>query len=105
MAVHNWGGQLAFFADGWEGVLYAGGSAFNANTGALLWQGVIGWSSTPAVANGVVYVGSGDGSVYALNADTGAFVWKYATGGSVESSPVVANGVVYVAPTRTTCTP
>ena len=28
--------------------------------------------SSPAVANGVVYVGSGDSNVYALNASTGA---------------------------------
>jgi hypothetical protein len=32
---------------------------------------------TPAVANGVVYVGSYDGSVYALNANTGAKLWSY----------------------------
>lgn len=28
--------------------------------------------TSPAVANGVVYVGSADGNVYALNASTGA---------------------------------
>jgi outer membrane protein assembly factor BamB len=48
------------------------------------------------VANGVVYVGSGDNNLYALGATTGALLWKYTTGGAVESSPVVANGVVYV---------
>jgi outer membrane protein assembly factor BamB len=48
------------------------------------------------VANGVVYVGSDDNNVYALNAGTGAFVWKYTTGGAVYSSPAVANGMVYV---------
>jgi len=48
------------------------------------------------VANGVVYIGSGGGGVYALNAGTGALLWRYTTGGSVESSPAVANGVVYV---------
>jgi outer membrane protein assembly factor BamB len=45
------------------------------------------------MANGVVYVGSYDGNVYALNARTGALLWKYTTGGTVESSPAVANGV------------
>jgi len=52
--------------------------------------------SSPAVANGVVYVGSTDNNIYALNAGTGALLWKYTTG-AVQSSPAVANGVVYVA--------
>ena len=43
----------------------------------------------------MVYVGSGDGNVYALNASTGAQLWSYPTGTSL-SSPAVANGVVYV---------
>jgi PQQ-like domain len=44
-----------------------------------------------------VYVGSGDNNVYALNANTGSLLWKYATGAPVnDSSPSVANGVVYV---------
>jgi len=52
--------------------------------------------SSPAVANGTVYVGSEDNNVYALNATTGAKVWSFTTGSSVYSSPAVANGVVYV---------
>jgi len=52
--------------------------------------------SSPAVANGVVYVGSNDNNVYALNARTGAKLWSYATGNEVIRSPAVANGVVYV---------
>src|SRR4029079_6597885 len=51
---------------------------------------------SPAVVNGMVYVGSDDNNVYALDASTGALVWTYSTGGDVESSPAVANGVVYV---------
>ena len=53
-------------------------------------------NSSPAVANGVVYVGSDDNNVYALNASTGALLWSYTTGSTVVSSPAVANGVVYV---------
>src|SRR5664280_2620698 len=53
-------------------------------------------SSSPAVADGVVYVGSFDGNVYALSATTGTLLWKYMTGDIVYSSPAVANGVVYV---------
>ena len=52
--------------------------------------------SSPAVVNGVVYVGSIDGNVYALDATTGAKVWSYKTDGYVQSSPAVVNGVVYV---------
>jgi len=51
--------------------------------------------SSPAVADGVVYMGSDDGNLYALNATTGALLWKYTTGGWVASTPAVANGVVY----------
>jgi outer membrane protein assembly factor BamB len=77
------------------GILYA----LNASTGARLWSYDTGIQnaglSSPAVANGVVYFGSGF-NVYALNGSTGAKLWSYATGGSVDSSPAVANGVVYV---------
>jgi outer membrane protein assembly factor BamB len=52
---------------------------------------------SPTVANGVVYFGSEDFNIYALNADTGTKLWSYPAGGGVESSPAVANGVVYVA--------
>ena len=52
--------------------------------------------SSPAVASGVVYVGSDDKAVYALDAATGAVLWKTTTGAAVRSSPAVANGVVYV---------
>ena len=53
-------------------------------------------TSSPAVANGVVYVGSNDDSIYALNASTGTLLWSYSAGESVSSSPAVADGVVYV---------
>jgi outer membrane protein assembly factor BamB len=52
--------------------------------------------SSPVVANGVVYVGSDDAGVYALNATTGQVIWKTITGAAVRSSPAVAGGVVYV---------
>jgi outer membrane protein assembly factor BamB len=49
-----------------------------------------------AVAHGVVYVGSNDSHLYAVDAKTGREKWKFKTGGKVLSSPAVANGVVYV---------
>jgi outer membrane protein assembly factor BamB len=63
-------------------------SLWNYNTGGF------DIDSSPAVVNGVVYVGTSDDTVYALNAATGAFVWSYQTNGPVESSPAVVNGVV-----------
>ena len=64
----------------------------------MLWQFTTGGSvdSSPAVSNGLVYVGSFDANVYALNASTGAKVWQFTTGNSIDTSPAVANGVVYV---------
>jgi outer membrane protein assembly factor BamB len=56
----------------------------------------------PVVSNGVMYFGQGfngfDNSpfeLYALNADTGAFLWKHETE-PIFGSPAVANGMVYV---------
>ncbi|HEX4826122.1 MAG TPA: PQQ-binding-like beta-propeller repeat protein [Candidatus Polarisedimenticolaceae bacterium] len=54
------------------------------------------FTSSPAVVNGKVYFGSGDGNVYAVDAATGILQWKYATRDVVHASPAVANGVVYV---------
>jgi PQQ-like domain len=72
--------------------------------------------TTPVVAAGRVYVGSNNGSVYALNAATGAILWRGATGASIPRSPAVAgdrvfvgsdDGKVYAFPTSCTtpCTP
>ncbi len=72
--------------------------ALNATTGALLWNyedydfGFF-WSSSLAVANGVVYVGGEDGYFYAMDATTGALLWHYRN--DSRSSPAVADGVVY----------
>jgi eukaryotic-like serine/threonine-protein kinase len=52
--------------------------------------------SSPAIANGTVYIGSGDQHVYALDAGTGALRWSFATGDVVHASPAVANGLVYI---------
>ncbi len=58
--------------------------------------------TSPVVANGVVYAASSYGNqmsqygyLYALNANTGAFLWRFAADWSVSASPAVANGIVY----------
>ena len=45
--------------------------------------------SSPAVVGGVVYVGSEDGKVYALNAANGALMWNYTTDGWVGLLPLL----------------
>jgi outer membrane protein assembly factor BamB len=52
--------------------------------------------SSPAVANGVVYISSNDGNLYALDASTGQRPWSYGTTSAFYSSPAVANGEVYI---------
>jgi outer membrane protein assembly factor BamB len=92
------------------GVLYVVGFDYNnggkdlyaldAGSGDLLWYYNVGGPrsviSAPAVANGVVYVGSDDGNLYALNANTGVLLWNYTRGiAGLYSSPAVVNGVMY----------
>ncbi|TKA11826.1 serine/threonine protein kinase [Actinacidiphila oryziradicis] len=52
--------------------------------------------SSPAVADGTVYIGSWDHKVYALDAATGTQKWAHTTDGLVDSSPAVADGTVYI---------
>ncbi|HJN73795.1 MAG TPA: PQQ-binding-like beta-propeller repeat protein, partial [Myxococcota bacterium] len=53
--------------------------------------------SSPAVSDGVVYVGSyQNNTLYALDAHTGKEKWTFKTGSWVHSSPAVSDGVVYV---------
>lgn len=52
--------------------------------------------STPAVVDGVVYAGSYDGNLYAIDAASGELKWKFQTAGAITSSPAVAAGTVFV---------
>lgn len=59
--------------------------------GALLWQfPTLGWvESSPAIAgDGTVYIGSGDGGLYAIAPD-GGMQWVFDAGGSVDSCPTI----------------
>jgi len=51
--------------------------------------------SSPSVLNGVVYVGSSDHMLYAIEAATGVVRWKFDAKSRVPSTPAVANGLVY----------
>ncbi len=63
----------------------AGISSTNVADLQPLWQIEVGGpvSSTPVIANGVVYTGSYDGNLYAVDLHTGESVWTYATGAAV----------------------
>jgi outer membrane protein assembly factor BamB len=52
--------------------------------------------SSPVIAKDVVYFGSGNGNVYALDAAGGALKWAFKTGDVVHSSPALADGTLYV---------
>ena len=88
-----------------DGVAYVGSVAtgdtlfaLNANTGVPLWSSQTngGSYSSPAEANGILYIGSFNGNIYAVDSSNGKLLWKYATGNSVYSSPAVADGMVFV---------
>jgi outer membrane protein assembly factor BamB len=52
-------------------------------------------TSSPSLANNVLYTGSDDGYLYAVDAQNGTKLWDYATGGTITSSPAQADGVIY----------
>ncbi|WP_277543290.1 outer membrane protein assembly factor BamB family protein [Haloarcula laminariae] len=53
-------------------------------------------TSSPAVVDGTVYVGSEDRDLYALSAMDGTEHWSFRTGDAVRSSPTVVNETVYL---------
>lgn len=55
--------------------------------------------STPVVANGVVYVGSYDNNLWALDLKDGSLRWKFATEGGIGASPIHNNGVIFIGST------
>ena len=65
---------------------------------SLLWRyRTEGWVvNAPAVAYGVVYIGSDDNHAYALDAETGEVLWSLETNDVIRSTPTITGGVVYV---------
>jgi polyvinyl alcohol dehydrogenase (cytochrome) len=75
-------------------------AALDVNTGKIIWQiadPTVGAIDTGAasVANGVLYVGSYSGTMYAIDARNGNILWSFASGGSVIDGPSIVDGVVY----------
>ncbi len=88
-----------------DGVVYFGSGpsiyAINTADGTQKWQfpatgsASAAFGTTPTLADGFLYFGGDDASVYKVNASTGAQVWVKKVSGPVRSSPVVENGIVY----------
>jgi outer membrane protein assembly factor BamB len=59
--------------------------------GSLIWHYQTGGHilSTAAIASSVIYFGSDDHNLYALNETTSLLSWHYLAGGPVQSSPAV----------------
>lgn len=66
-------------------------------TPSLKWQFKAGGPiiSSPALSGGVLFFGSADSFLYAVDRSTGKEKWKFETGAPVSSSPAVTGGTVY----------
>lgn len=97
----------------WSGSCYENGRVFAVNadgllrgfdgaTGNVIWStqlpGQFLFSSMPTVHDGVIYTGGagGGGTVYAVNANTGAVLWTAGVANGDHSSPAVTSDGVYV---------
>ncbi|MCC6791774.1 MAG: PQQ-binding-like beta-propeller repeat protein, partial [Thermomicrobiales bacterium] len=104
-------GGWPFYGHDLTGTKATSGGVSSSNVAQLgpLWEVEVGGpvSATPVIAGGVVYVGSYDGTLDAIDLLSGDVVWSYATGAAVPEpnlqiplgitgSAAVANGVVYV---------
>jgi outer membrane protein assembly factor BamB len=105
------------FFNSFDGKFYAldvkdGHEVWSFETGGekyLAHKGLFGWTpadklledpwdffiSSPVIENGIVYFGSGDSFIYALDPESGSLKWKYKTGNSVHSTPAVNDGILY----------
>jgi outer membrane protein assembly factor BamB len=90
-----------------DGVLYVAAEArfhghvfaLDPQTGETQWTTALTYAfslSAPAVAGGIVVVGSGDGNVYALDSATGEVKWTFPTDFGVFTSPTVLHRRVFV---------
>ncbi|AOZ91794.1 PQQ-binding-like beta-propeller repeat protein [Paenibacillus crassostreae] len=52
--------------------------------------------SSPVILDGILYIGSDDQSVYAIEEESGTQKWSYKTRGAIKSSPAIAEETVYV---------
>jgi outer membrane protein assembly factor BamB len=79
--------------------------AFNADSGATLWQTQVRGEAAPSGAlfgggvsydNGRLYATNGAGFAFALDAGNGAILWQVRPGGPLRGAPTIANDNAYV---------
>jgi outer membrane protein assembly factor BamB len=72
-----------------HGLTSAGKAAWTFATNARV-------ESSPAIADGRVFVGSNDGRFYVLNLNTGGKLWEFNAGGPLSASPAIARGRIVI---------
>jgi outer membrane protein assembly factor BamB len=73
-------------------------AAFDARTGRELWRfeaGVI--ETSPLLVGKLLYFGSWDKKMYALDVDTHKVVWSFTTGDEIKGAPAYGDGTLYFA--------
>lgn len=74
--------------------------ALDSETGQEKWRiqrpASTAWGNGIAISDGLLYIASNDGRLYAINTETRDVVWSYQGGASAWSRPAIANGVVYI---------
>jgi outer membrane protein assembly factor BamB len=87
------------FAATTHGTVYAvqPGSDITREPGKAVWSCRVGGPvrSRLAVYNGMVYAGSDDGYLYAIDISTGAVSWKYQADDAIRSTILAKDGLVY----------
>ncbi|HEU5040629.1 MAG TPA: PQQ-binding-like beta-propeller repeat protein, partial [Gemmatimonadales bacterium] len=83
---YNGGGEQAFENDSSYGAI----RALELGTGKRRWEfrlQSLGWSGVLATAGGLVFGGTNEGRVFALDAANGRALWHFQTGGLVQGNP------------------
>ena len=81
------GGEQALSGDDAAGAI----RALDSLTGKQQWEFMLHsppWAGVMATASGLVFGGSNEGNVFALDAETGAPLWDFQTGGAVRTNPM-----------------
>ena len=77
----------------------ASATGFGTSALSLKWQTLTApvreLDSSTTVSHGIAYVGTVHGTLYAMNAATGAVLWTFAAHGPIYGSPNVVGGVLY----------
>ena len=86
-----------------NGMLFVGSRNFlyalHPRTGAILWRRPMATPFTPLIVNGVIYLASGSGGMYALNASDGTLRWHTPLNplrAGLTTRPLLLKGEVYV---------